>query len=125
MPDITQCPECQRKLNLPDGQLGQLVRCPACGAEFTAERHFAPRPAAAPPPPREPEPPRPPPRRPADYADRDDDRRDDDYPPRRRRYRGYDGYGTNRSSTVQTLGVLSLCLCWIPLICWILGIIAL
>ena len=36
MPEITQCPQCQRKLNVPDAQLGQTVRCPLCGEEFTA-----------------------------------------------------------------------------------------
>ncbi len=36
MPEITQCPQCQRKLNVPDAQIGQTVRCPLCGEEFTA-----------------------------------------------------------------------------------------
>ena len=123
MPDITQCPECQRKLNVPDGQIGTVVRCPACGAEFTAEPHVASRSAPAPEPPPRSEGPRgrdyPPPR---DY---------DDYnrPPRRppRYDRDYDrGYGfPHRGSSVQTLGVLCLCFCWFGIVCWVLGIIAL
>src|SRR5262245_22372840 len=28
------CPECSRKLNLPEGLLGATVRCPVCRAEF-------------------------------------------------------------------------------------------
>ncbi len=43
MPEITQCPSCQRTLNVPDGCLGLTVRCPACGAGFTAERYTPPR----------------------------------------------------------------------------------
>ena len=122
MSDITQCPECQRKLNVPDGQYGTVVRCPACGAEFTAEPFVPPRPAPVS---AEPEPP-PRPRQPR----RDYDDRDDDYPPRRPRYdRGYGGrYGgmlPHRGSSVQTLGVLCLCFCWFWLVCWVLGIIAL
>ena len=134
MADITQCPECQRKLNVPDGQLGTVVRCPACGAEFTAERYVPPRPeavapGAGPPPP---EPP-PPPRGPRNYPPRDYDE-DYDRPPRRPRYdRDYDrGYGRpyydglpHRGSTVQTLGILCLCFCWTTVPCWVLGIIAL
>ncbi len=119
MADLTQCPECQRKLNVPEGQYGGVVRCPACGAEFTAEPFVPPRPAPAAP---EPEPP-PRPRGPRrDY--------DDDYPARRPRYdRGYGGrYGglsPHRGSTVQTLGVLCLCFCWTGVPCLVLGIIAL
>ena len=121
MPDITQCPECQRKLNVPEGQFGSVVRCPACGAEFTAEPFVAPRSA-----PLAPEPGPPPPRGPR----RDYDDRDDDYPSRRPRYdrgygRRYSGSLPHRGSTVQTLGVLCLCFCWTAVPCLVLGIIAL
>ncbi|HVS35737.1 MAG TPA: MJ0042-type zinc finger domain-containing protein [Gemmataceae bacterium] len=125
MPDITQCPHCQRKLNVPDGQVGAVVRCPACGAEFTAEPFVESRAPIA----QEPAPPRP------------GDPRDRDYPPR-----GYDDYDRpsrppprfdrdydrpyydalpHRGSTVQTLGVLCLCFCWAGIPAWVLGIIAL
>ena len=30
MPDITQCPECQRKLNVREEHIGQTAQCPAC-----------------------------------------------------------------------------------------------
>ena len=133
MPEITQCPECERKLNVPDGQLGSAVRCPACGATFTAERYAPPQRRAV-----EPEPEPEPPPRPRDYDDRGsgrrryddrDDYRDDDYPRRRRPYyrREYGRYygRTNRSSTIQTLGILSLCFCWTWVPCWIMGIMAL
>ncbi len=121
MPEITQCPNCQRKLNVPDGQIGSTVRCPACSAEFTAEPYRA----SAPPPPQ----PEPPPRRPEPRGDYPP--RPYDYPPPRPRYdRGYDrpyyeGGMPHRGSTVQTLGVLCLCFCWAAPVPWILGIIAL
>src|SRR5262249_59131010 len=91
MPEIISCPKCDRKLRVPDDLLGQAVKCPTCGATFTAAG-AAPEPAApaAPPPRREPEPDpersaRP--RRAApddedDYDDYEDERR----PRRRRRY---------------------------------------
>jgi hypothetical protein len=134
MPDLTQCPECQRKLNVPDGQFGQEVRCPACGNQFTAQQFVPPRPEAVEPEPREPEPPRP--RRSQDHPDRGSNRGDfddlDDDRPRRRRpsyERGYGrGYGyerPHRGSTVQALGILSLCFCFAALPCWIMGGIAL
>ncbi len=31
----------------------------------------------------------------------------------------------HRGPTVQTLGVLCLCFCWLGIVCWVLGIIAL
>ena len=121
MPDVTQCPECQRKLNLPDGQLGQTVRCPACAAEFRADLYVEPRAAPSRP---EPEPPRPAPRPSRDYDDRDEDR-DYDRRPRRRPGGRYDRYARpGRGSTVQTLGILSLCFCW-AMFGLVLGIVAL
>ena len=49
MPETTQCPQCQRKLNVPDAQIGQTVRCPLCGEEFTAAvLHIQRPPPAAP-----------------------------------------------------------------------------
>jgi hypothetical protein len=120
MSELTQCPECQRKLRVPDGQVGRSVRRPICGLEFTAEPYDAPQPA-----PEEVEPPPERPRRARDYDDRDDDR------PRRRRRsisRDYDGeYGgrPHRGSTVQILGILALCFCFMAVPCWVMGGIAL
>jgi predicted Zn finger-like uncharacterized protein len=132
MPDLTQCPECQRKLSVPDGQLAQEVRCPSCGNQFTAERYIPPRSDAVASEPIEPEPSRPSSRRPRDEDDRRDyDDREDDRPRRRRSpySRGYgrgSGYERpHRGSTVQALGILSICFFWAALPCWIMGGVAL
>ncbi len=37
MPAIIACPECQRRLSLPEDVLGKMVRCPSCKATFLAE----------------------------------------------------------------------------------------
>lgn len=36
MSEIITCPQCQRKVRLPKGLIGQLVRCPSCSATFLA-----------------------------------------------------------------------------------------
>jgi hypothetical protein len=36
MSEVITCPSCQRKLRLPEGVLGQLVKCPGCAQTFTA-----------------------------------------------------------------------------------------
>lgn len=36
MADITQCPSCRRKLQVPETLIGYDVQCPSCGATFTA-----------------------------------------------------------------------------------------
>lgn len=36
MATIVDCPECQRKLRVPEELLGQNVKCPTCGAKFVA-----------------------------------------------------------------------------------------
>jgi predicted Zn finger-like uncharacterized protein len=63
MPVITSCPDCSRKLRVPDELLGKKVRCPGCKVVFTAaaDSAGAPAPPAAPPAPRQaaPPPPRP------------------------------------------------------------------
>jgi hypothetical protein len=147
MPELTQCPQCQRKLNVQESQLGQTVQCPVCGAYFTAEAAAAPRrPAApAPAPEREPAPRERRDDRRRDDRDRDydDERRprrgrDDDYDDdrrprydrrdeyRRRGYRDYGGYGDyrpHRGATVLVLGILSIVFCFPP-VGWILGGIA-
>jgi predicted Zn finger-like uncharacterized protein len=37
MPEIVQCPECVRKLRVPDDLLGKKVKCPTCGNLFVAD----------------------------------------------------------------------------------------
>jgi hypothetical protein len=130
MPEIINCPSCQRKLQVPESLLGQDVQCPTCGATFTAAA-AGPVPARVAEPPdrpasgleREPEersrPPRP---RRYDY----DDDFEDDYDDRPRRRRDL---RPHRGSAVLVLGILSLAgfvLCGlIPLIlgpmAWIMG----
>jgi hypothetical protein len=36
MPEITSCPDCEKKLKVPDNLLGKKVRCPGCSNMFTA-----------------------------------------------------------------------------------------
>src|SRR4051812_13914240 len=121
MADIIECPQCRRKLRLEDSVVGQTVQCPACQNTFVA-RPQAPEPTTPYRPIEREEPRRDdePPRR------RDDGRRrgdDDDDSPRPPRYRnGYDTHRPHRGSTVQTLGILALVFCWMPLVCLILSI---
>lgn len=37
MPQIIQCPDCQKTLRVPDNLLGKTVRCPTCKTMFTAQ----------------------------------------------------------------------------------------
>src|SRR5438128_297902 len=37
MPDIIQCPQCERKLKVPDTLRGKVVKCPTCGVAFSAD----------------------------------------------------------------------------------------
>ena len=46
MAEVTSCPQCQRKLRVPDELLGKKVKCPGCGLTFTA---MADSPGAPPP----------------------------------------------------------------------------
>lgn len=56
MPDIIQCPHCERKLKVPETLRNQAVKCPTCGETFTASASaetsppppVPPRPAPAP-----------------------------------------------------------------------------
>ncbi|HEV3117170.1 MAG TPA: MJ0042-type zinc finger domain-containing protein [Gemmataceae bacterium] len=36
MPELIQCPKCNRKLRVPDNLLGKKVKCPSCSTTFTA-----------------------------------------------------------------------------------------
>jgi hypothetical protein len=131
MPDIINCPSCQRKLQVPESLFGQDVQCPTCGATFTARADSGPAPAP-PPPPADPARDKPtydlegPPQerrepgRPSrdDYDDYDDR---DDYRDRRRPRRR--DLIPHRGSTILTLGILSLIICGPILgpIAWIMG----
>jgi hypothetical protein len=37
MPQIVTCPDCGRKLRVPDALLGKKVKCPGCGQKFVGE----------------------------------------------------------------------------------------
>jgi hypothetical protein len=140
MPELTQCPKCQRKLNVQEAQLGQTVQCPVCGEFFTAAALSAPRPPLRPqaiPEERDPlrhdDPPPPPPRGRNDgprprYLDKEDDDRGRGYPPRRGYRPPRDPYGDpipHRGGLILALGLTGMFLSCIPLAGWILGGIAL
>lgn len=36
MPELIECPQCARKLKVPETLLGKSVKCPGCKAVFTA-----------------------------------------------------------------------------------------
>ncbi len=35
--EVVSCPQCEKKLRVPENLIGQLVKCPTCGTNFTAE----------------------------------------------------------------------------------------
>jgi predicted Zn finger-like uncharacterized protein len=81
--ELVSCPECQRKLRVPNDLIGKVVKCPTCGQTFTAD------------PARQAPPPKPPPTRQEKPArtskvSRDDDEDDDDRSRRRRSRSGRD-----------------------------------
>src|SRR5262249_47242267 len=39
-----QCPQCRRSYPVPDGELGQVLPCAECGAEFLRHAQFHPHP---------------------------------------------------------------------------------
>jgi predicted Zn finger-like uncharacterized protein len=41
MPDLIYCPQCERKLRVPDELRGRSVKCPTCGTIFTAASETA------------------------------------------------------------------------------------
>ena len=136
MPEVTQCPQCQRKLNVQEAQLGQTVQCPVCGTFFTAAV-LAPQRQPPPPPPvpeeRDPRRYDEPPPRPREYDERrprydDDYDRGRGYPPRR----GYARYGDpyadplpHRGGLILALGLVGLLISCVPIAGWVLGGIAL
>jgi hypothetical protein len=89
MPEIITCPDCQRKLRVPDALLGKKVKCPGCSVMFTAGG-APPKVSRPAPPPEEPieEP----------IEDRRDVVRRDDYEERRPRRRDDDYDDDDRRS---------------------------
>jgi predicted Zn finger-like uncharacterized protein len=113
MPEIVNCPQCDRELRVPDELLGKKVKCPTCGEMFTA-KVVEPSPASPPPPRPEPRSPLGPP--PGVTAPRDDQ---DDYeepqrrspPPRTRRDRV--DTQPHRGTLILVLGILGIVACQI------------
>jgi predicted Zn finger-like uncharacterized protein len=115
MPETIACPQCGRSLRLPDGLLGQLVKCPSCGHVFTATQSSPPRPApvaaaapqarrsAAADRPQDEDSPRPVP----------DHDRADEHPA-----------APHRGGLILALGILGLMLSCLPPVGWILGGVA-
>lgn len=138
MPAVTTCPSCSKQLRVPDELFGKGVKCPTCGATFTAHVNAA---TAAPPPPppapavadsSAPPPiptpmPSPPPLAPSiepasvpmggppidDYADQ----------PAQRRRRPRPQYEPHRGALILVLGILSIVMLCFPLgiVAWVLG----
>src|SRR5438552_3258817 len=114
MSDIIQCPQCDRKLRVPESLRGKAVKCPTCGATFAAEMDIVEaeempasempsRRSAARPPEDEPAPVR---RRPAGSpADYDEDAWDEDFEPEESR--GGRPRRRRRTGPVRTLESLS------------------
>src|SRR5438046_1395807 len=76
MPEVIQCPHCDRKLKVPENLLGKTVKCPSCGQTFIAEEEILEPPLAE----EEEEAPRPSKRRAEPVEEEEDEGR-----PRRRR----------------------------------------
>jgi hypothetical protein len=124
VPETTQCPKCQRKLNVPDAQIGQTVQCPLCNEEFTAAVLQIQRPPPAAPQEGESSPrgradnPRPP------FVDEDQDR---GRRPRRDFDEYRDPYGAgrpHRGGAILALGLIGMFASFCVLPGWIMGGIA-
>ena len=118
MPEVVNCPQCDRKLRVPEELLGKKVKCPTCGNTFTATAgaavagESAPAPPPPPPPQEAPRPAGPkgdfdfqeeerPSRRPQERREREDD----DYD--RPRRRGGD-YAPHRGTMILVFGILAI-----------------
>jgi hypothetical protein len=128
MPEVVNCPKCERKLRIPEELLGKKVKCPTCSETFTATAAAG---GAAPPPPEDEPPPRPRPPRDEDFQaedrpsrrprrDEDIDRDRDDEPRPRRRSAG--SYAPHRGTLILVFGILGLVVCAIfAPVAWIMG----
>ena len=112
MVEYITCPACQSRLQFPESRAGNQVKCPRCGATFTA-----PGPDSAPPIP---------PSQDDEAVVRRRPRYDDDYydeyPDRGYSWRSR-RYEPHRGSTILVLGILGQVLCGPILgpIAWIMG----
>lgn len=123
MPEVIDCPNCRRKLQLPDDRIGQPVQCPACRTTFQGRLA-----ASAPIPPRNREsgPSFPPERSPSDRASHDRASHDR---PRDRGPFDIDGgrpLQRHRGGTILAFGILSLLPCFLSsllfgLLAWSMG----
>lgn len=128
MTEIVACPSCQRKLQIPENFLGQMVQCPDCNHQFQANpptSSVQATPPSSSPSARD---------KPGAANSYDDDREDDR--PRRRRFEDDDDdddlrisrrrqyQAPHRAGLVLVMGILSIC-CVAPIItgtiAWILG----
>jgi predicted Zn finger-like uncharacterized protein len=119
MPIVIRCPECQRRLRVPDDLLGKAVKCPTCKATFQAAAEDE---AGSPPAPRREEAPRgrarppeedyearPSPavrRRRREEEDEFADDEDDDYEDRPRRRRGRRRAEARSAVLVPAIGLM-------------------
>lgn len=110
-----ECPQCQRRLNVPETLQGRRVKCPSCATEFEAVETVLPATESeAVSPQRAPAPPPQPAGNPFDY----------DAPqahPQRDLFSNADTVRPHRGAVILTLGILGLCLACCPLAGWILG----
>jgi len=114
MPSVTRCPECNGQLQVPEEFFGRKVKCPTCGAQFTARADGSAGPAAAPPPQ--------PAAAPSPRWEDDEDEYDDEPRPSRRRRRRSAHYEPHRGTTILVLGILSLVICaFLGPFAWIMG----
>jgi hypothetical protein len=117
MAETVACPDCQRKLLVPEELLGKLVQCPGCGKVFTAMLG-APPPGEAPTaPPAAELPVLPPPERPrVDWLGEEED---EHHPLRRRARRDAEPH---RGVLILVLGILSLVVCgFLGPFAWVMG----
>ncbi len=105
MAEIVNCPQCARKLRVPEELLGQRVECPTCGDMFTAALG-----GSAPVPKEQPVRDERTPRPPAPDDDDDDEEDDDYYYERHSRSRIRRDARPDRGVIVLILGILSLVL---------------
>ncbi len=121
MAEITSCPSCQRKLQVPESLNGQDVQCPTCGATFIARiSGEVPNRASPRPPDRWEERGGDRPRRrhgrdELDHAVDDDDEYQEGNPRRRR------DVSPHRGGMILTLGILGFCVGVTGPVAWILG----
>jgi predicted Zn finger-like uncharacterized protein len=114
MPELVSCPSCSRQLRVPDSLLGRAVKCPSCGATFTAQgvgggttEQAAPEPDYEPPRREEPPP--------------EEDDYEEDAPVRRRRRRRRD-LEPHRGGMILALGIISLVACQLTgPFAWVMG----